>query len=123
MDKLERLYALHALLEGRRGALSLSEIARRQECSSATAKRAFRELRETFNAPLNFDAALGGCRYETADGEPRFGLPGIWIGADALAALLTLREVLSRLEPGLLGDILAPLSRASASSSCIAALA
>lgn len=110
MDKLERLYAVHALFEGRRGALPLSEVARRLECSPATAKRAFREMRTQFNAPLIYDPALGGYRYARSDGEPRFELPGIWFGAEELAALLTLREVLARLEPGLLNDVLAPLS-------------
>lgn len=43
MDKLERLYALHGLFDGRRRALPLAEIVERLECSPATAKRAIRE--------------------------------------------------------------------------------
>jgi predicted DNA-binding transcriptional regulator YafY len=111
MDKLERLYALHSFLSGRRRAASLAEIVERLECSPATAKRAIRELRTLINAPLVYDAAFGGYRYASADGEPRFELPGLWFGAEELAALVTLREMLARLEPGLLNEILAPLAR------------
>ncbi len=111
MDKLERLYALHDLFDGRRRAIPLAEIMERLECSPATAKRAIRELRTLINAPLIFDATLGGYRYAPEDGGPRFELPGLWFRAEELAALVTLREVLARLEPGLLNEALAPLAR------------
>lgn len=110
MDKVERLYALHGLFDGRRGALPLAQVVERLECSPATAKRAIREFR-SLGAPLEYDTALGGYRYAPADGEPRFELPGLWFRADELAALVTLREVLARLEPGLLNEALAPLAR------------
>ncbi|MBI4230355.1 MAG: hypothetical protein HY608_05930 [Planctomycetes bacterium] len=111
MDKLERLYALHGLLDGRRGALPLAGIVERLECSPATAKRAIREMRTLLDAPLVYDASLGGYRYAPEDGGRRFELPGLWFRADELAALVTLRQVLGRLEPGLLNEVLAPLAR------------
>jgi predicted DNA-binding transcriptional regulator YafY len=111
MDKLERLYALHGLFDGRRKAMPLAEIVDRLECSPATAKRAIRELRTTLGAPLQYDAGLGGYRYASEEGAPRFELPGLWFGPEELAALVTLREVLARLEPGLLNEALSPLAR------------
>jgi predicted DNA-binding transcriptional regulator YafY len=111
VDKLERLYALHRLLDGRHSALSLADIGERLECSPATVKRAIRELRTLIDAPLRYDAALGGYRYAPEEGASRVELPGLWFGAEELAALVTLREVLARLEPGLLNEILAPLGR------------
>jgi len=108
---MSRLYTMHAFFDGRRRAVSLEEICRHLECSPATAKRAIRELRDELGAPLAYDAELRGYRYEYNDGEPRFELPGMWFRADELAALVTLREMLVRLEPGVLGDILAPLAR------------
>lgn len=110
MDKLERLYALHGLFDGRRTALPLAAIVQRLECSPATAKRAIRELRSFLNAPLVFDRELDGYRYAPEDGAPRFELPGLWFRAEELAALVTLRELLSRLEPGLLTEVLTPLA-------------
>lgn len=111
MDKLERIHALHKIFDGRRGSLSLAEIGERLECSPATAKRAIGELRDLTNAPLNYDRSVRGYRLTPEDGGPRFELPGLWFQADELAALVTLREVLARLEPGLLSEILAPLAR------------
>jgi len=111
MDKLERLYSLHSLLDGRRTAVPLAEIRERLECSPATAKRAIREVRTLLGAPLIYDASLGGYRYAPEEGERRFELPGLWLKAEELAALVTLREVLARLEPGLLNEALAPLAR------------
>lgn len=111
MDKLERLYALHRLFGSRRSAIALSEIAERLECSPATAKRCIREFRTVLNAPLEYDAPRGGYRYLQPEGAPRFELPGLWWNADELAALVTFRDVLSGMEPGLLRDVLAPLSR------------
>jgi len=111
MGKLERLYALHGLLDRRRTPVTLTEIVEKLECSPATAKRAIRELRTLLAAPLAYDASLGGYRYDSVDGEPRFELPGLWLGADELTALVTLRELLNRLEPGLLNEALAPLAR------------
>lgn len=110
MDKLTRCFALHRLLDGRRTALPLTTIMEKLECSPATAKRAIQEFRERFNAPLEYDRGRGGYRYVQHDGEPRFELPGLWFGADEIAALVTLREVLVKLEPGILGEILAPLA-------------
>lgn len=111
MDKMERLFKLRSLLDGRRSPITLSTLAERMECSPATAKRAIRELRAFFDAPLVYDRARGGYRYAPIDGEARVELPGLWFGPEELAALVTLREVLARLEPGLLGEALAPLAR------------
>jgi len=111
MDKLERMYLLHRLLDGRRAAVSLDRIAQHLECSPATAKRAIREFRTRLDAPLAYDRTRGGYHYAEREGQARFELPGLWFGAEELAALVTLREMLARLEPGLLGEALEPLSR------------
>lgn len=79
MDKLERLYRMHGLFDGRRRAISLAGIAEQLECSPATAKRAIREFRDLFGAPLIYDRDRAGYRYDTACGEPRFELPGLWL--------------------------------------------
>lgn len=111
MHKLERLYRIREIFEGRRTPVSLNQIAEQLECSPATAKRAIRETRTLLNAPVVYDRALGGYRCVPADGERRFELPGLWFREEELAALLTLREVMTRLAPGLLSEALSPLAR------------
>ena len=111
MARLERVHDLHAMLDGRRTPLPLAEIVDRLECSVPTAKRAIRALRDTYGAPLVYDRDARGYRYAHAEGEPRFELPGLWFGADELATLVTLKEIIARLEPTLLASIMAPLSR------------
>lgn len=111
MDRFERLYELHSLLDGRRSGVSLADIANALDCSEATAKRAIRTLRSNFEAPLRFDADRGGYFYDTGPEARRFELPGIWLSAAEIASLALLRELLARLEPGLLEETLAPLAR------------
>jgi predicted DNA-binding transcriptional regulator YafY len=110
MDKMERLYALHTLFDGRRRPVPMAEIVERLECSPATAKRAIREFR-MLGAPLDYDPALGGYRYTLEEGQRRFELPGLWFRVEEIAALATLRELLARLEPGVLAEVLSPLAR------------
>jgi len=111
VDKFERLYSLHGVLDGRHRPIPVTEIAERLECSVPTAKRAIRELRTVLGAPLVYDRDRGGYRYAPRDGEPSFELPGLWFQAEELAALVTVREVLAKLEPSVFGELLAPLSR------------
>ena len=111
LDKLTRLTRLHGLFSGRRTALSIVDLCERLECSRATAKRALRELREESGAPVHYDREFGGYLYRQPEGETRFELPGLWFGPDELAGLVTLRELLARLEPGVLAELLAPLGR------------
>jgi predicted DNA-binding transcriptional regulator YafY len=81
------------------------------ECSAATVFRLIREMRDYLNAPIEYDAASGGYRYaRDADGGT-YELPGVWFNVQELQALLVFDRLLAGLEPGLLGEHLAPLSR------------
>jgi predicted DNA-binding transcriptional regulator YafY len=111
MDRIERIYALHTFLDGRVRPVSLREIATHLECSPATAKRAIRALRTSLEAPLVYNRELEGYRYEPDEDGRRFQLPGVWLNADELTALATLRELVAGLEPGLLDELLSPLAR------------
>ncbi|RMF73025.1 MAG: WYL domain-containing protein [Acidobacteria bacterium] len=68
-------------------------------------------LREWFGAPVRHDRDRGGYFYDRDPEQPAFELPGIWLTADELRALVTLETVLSGLRPGLLADCLRPLAR------------
>jgi predicted DNA-binding transcriptional regulator YafY len=80
------------------------------EVSWATLKRDLGYLRERLNAPIIYDAEVGGYRFATPECEgPRYELPGLWFNADEAHALLGLHHLLSELEPSLLSPHVAPL--------------
>ncbi len=111
MDKFDRIYAAHTLLSQRRSAVSRSELVERLGCSEPTVYRIIHLLRSRLGAPIEFDRSAQGYRYRRdADGS-RFELPGLWFSAEELQALIVFDNLFERLEPGLLGEHLAPLTR------------
>jgi predicted DNA-binding transcriptional regulator YafY len=108
MSKVERLYHLHNILEQRRTPISRHELMERLECSQATLYRLVAELRDFLGAPLEQDPDTRGFYYDRSYEQP-FDLPGIWISPDELQALLTARQVLGNVQPGLLEGELASL--------------
>ncbi len=101
MSKVERLYHLHNILSQRRTPISRQELMERLECSQATLYRLVAELRDFLGAPLEQDAENRGFYYDRSYDQP-FELPGIWISPAELQALLTARQVLGNVQPGLL---------------------
>lgn len=73
----------------------------RLECSQATLYRLVAELRDFLGAPLEQDEDNRGFYYDRSYDQP-FELPGIWISPAELQALLTARQVLGNVQPGLL---------------------
>ena len=73
----------------------------RLECSQATFYRLIAELRDYLGAPLEQDEDNRGFYYDRSYDQP-FELPGIWISPAELQALLTARQVLGNVQPGLL---------------------
>jgi predicted DNA-binding transcriptional regulator YafY len=107
LSKLDELYRLHRLIDGRRTGISRAVLIGEHGFARATLARLIADLRDKLNAPLIHDKERGGYRYDTADG--RHPLPGLWFSADELLALVTLKHLLANLEPGLLDDHLRPL--------------
>jgi predicted DNA-binding transcriptional regulator YafY len=101
MSKVERLYHLHNILNQRRTPISRQALMERLECSQATLYRLVAELRDFLGAPLEQDPETRGFYYDRSYEQP-FELPGIWISPDELQALLTARQVLGNVQPGLL---------------------
>lgn len=108
MKHVEDVFNVHRILQARRNGISAEELCERTGCSASGLKRTLAFLRDTLHAPLIFDAARGGYRY---DGDGLYELPGLWLSAEELAALLVIDEALQALPPGLLSDALAPLRR------------
>lgn len=107
MSKIDELYRLHRLLDGRRTGISRATLTRDHGFSRSTLSRLIADLRDKLGAPLIHDKDRNGYHYDTADG--RHLLPGLWFSADELLALVTLKHLLTHLEPGLLDDHLRPL--------------
>jgi predicted DNA-binding transcriptional regulator YafY len=108
MSKIERLYHLHNILSQRRTPISRHDLMERLECSQATLYRLVNELRDFLGAPIEQDPDTRGFYYDRSYEQP-FELPGIWISPGELQALLTARQVLSNVQPGLLEGELASL--------------
>lgn len=108
MSRVERLYHLHNILAQRRTPISRHDLMERLECSQATLYRLVAELRDFLGAPIEQDPDNRGFYYDRSYEQP-FELPGIWISPGELQALLTARQVLSGVQPGLLEGELASL--------------
>jgi predicted DNA-binding transcriptional regulator YafY len=113
VGKHERHYKIkHQLDAGR--CLTLAELTDSLQASPATIKRDIRDLRHRMNAPvawcpdrhgwyLDRSQQLAGAQYE---------LPGLWLSAAEIHALLTMQHLLANLDSGgLLGPLIAPLTQ------------
>lgn len=110
MDKFDRIFQLHAILNKRRTPISIADLAERMDCSRPTVFRALRTLRDNLGAPIIFDkGGGGGYRYDTAEG--RYELPGLWFSAGELLALVIIQHFLNELGGGLLEEHFALLSK------------
>ena len=107
MSKLDELYRLHRLLDGRRTGIARAELIGTHGFARSTLARLIADLRDKLGAPIVHDRERGGYRYTSTDA--RHPLPGLWFSADELLALVTLKHLLANLEPGLLDDHLRPL--------------
>jgi proteasome accessory factor C len=108
MDRFDRIFDLHKLLSASRLPVSRQRIEQELECSRATAKRIIEAMRLYLNAPIKYDRERNGYYYDPSEGE-MYELPGVWFNAAELHALLSVQQLLSDLQPGLLERQLSPL--------------
>lgn len=111
MSAMERIYQIDQILGDRRF-VTRKELQERLGVSWATLKRDLNYLRDRLNAPIVFDRALGGYRFEAAGTRigPQYELPGLWFSAEEIHALLTMQHLLANLDTGgLLGPQIKPL--------------
>lgn len=112
MDKFDRIYELHKILRDRRTPISRADLmARLGGCSEPTVYRLIRLLKEQLNAPVEWHDDLQGYYYRRDADGGTWELPGLWFNAGELQALIVFDRLLENLEPGLLSEHLAPLSR------------
>ena len=111
MDKFDRLFQLHSILRSRRVPISFEELKSKLGCSKATLHRALAALKDRLNAPIVFDKGSNGYRYADQRGSITFELPGLWLTATELQALVVIQRLLKDLGGGLLEEHLAPLAK------------
>jgi predicted DNA-binding transcriptional regulator YafY len=109
MDKFDRIFRLHSILNGRRTVIRPEDLMAQLECSKPTLYRAIATLKDTLNAPVLFDKERGGFRSASNDG--RYELPGLWFTAAELQALTVRQRLLKDLGGGLLEEHLGPLTK------------
>lgn len=120
MNIFDRIFALHRELKTAHQPVSRVTLEERLECSTATIKRIIQQMRDYLNAPIEYDRDANGYFYaEQNEYGPVYELPGLWFNAAEVQAILTLKTLLSRLEPGLLSTQLEPLAELLDSSGMV----
>ncbi len=113
MAQADRLFKLRSWLDSGR-AVGRDFLLRELEVSLSTVKRDLDLLRDRLNMPIVWDADLHGWRIDR--GQPpagqQFELPGLWLSAEEIHALLTMQHLLANLDAGgLIGPHIDPLMK------------
>lgn len=108
MDRTERFYKIQRLLTQRRYVLRETFI-EELGVSRATLKRDLAYLRDRMLVPIEWDRDRGYFLDESAGPDQTYQLPGLWFSAAEVHALLTMEQLLERLQPGLLSQQVRPL--------------
>ena len=111
MSQTERLYRIAAYLKAGR-CVSRDALLQEFEISPATLKRDIAHLRDRMNMPVVFARDQRGYRLDPTAQQigTQYELPGLWLAADEVHALLTMQHLLTHLDAGgLLGPHIAPL--------------
>ena len=121
MGQTERLYKIrHALAAGR--CVTPARLQADLEVSPATLKRDIRHLRDRMNTPVRWCRERRGWVLDQA--QPQLGtqyeLPGLWLSADEVHALLTMQHLLTHLDAGglLAPPTIKPLDEATLLAAC-----
>ncbi len=106
MDRTERFYKIQQLIH-RHKVVSARRIRDELEVSPATFKRDLEYLRSRLNIPIVWDREHNGYCFDPQAQVQE--LPGLWFSAQEIYALLTMKQLLENLQPGLLGPHVEPL--------------
>ncbi len=102
MTTIDRLQQLHRLLKSHRRPVPLARLAERMECTEKTVRRAIEDMRNFFEAPIEYFPDGNGWQY--AASEDQFELPGLWLTSRELQSLTLLLHVLESFGNGLLNQ-------------------
>jgi predicted DNA-binding transcriptional regulator YafY len=111
MNRTERFYKIDQLINDRQ-LVPFRDLQEALEISRATLKRDLEYMRNRLNAPIVWDRAAGGYRFEsqTPGIGGQYELPGLWFSSQEIHALLTMQHLLANLDQGgMLAPHVAPL--------------
>lgn len=108
MSRIHRIHQIDQMLNNRHH-VTIHDFLTTLEVSLATFKRDLEFMRDKLNAPIVWDRDLCAYRLDATPDTCRYQLPGLWLNAGEAHALLTLHQLLEQLEPGLLGQHIAPI--------------
>ena len=111
MDKFDRIYQLHNILDGRKTPLPLEDLMLRLECSAATVFRIIKAMKDYLGAPIEYIDDPPGYRYLPIPEGRAYQLPGLWFSARELQALALLQRLIRGLGHGLLEAHLSPVTK------------
>ena len=109
MERTERIALLHGLLTRNRYGLSNDRLMQESACSRSTLYRDLSFMRDSLGAPLVHEGDPARIWRYVHRESGAFQLPGVWLSADELYALMLAQEVLQRSGAGLLSQALGPL--------------
>ncbi len=107
MERTERFHKIDYLLKNHRQ-VSMAMLIDKLEVSESTIKRDISYMRDRLQAPILWTQEKRGYHY-TDNGQ--FQLPGLWLNASELHALITSQQLLSQVQPGLLEPHIQPLQQ------------
>lgn len=108
MSQTERLYRIERLLRARES-VPIATFLSVLEVSRSTFRRDIEYLRSRLNTPVEWDREARAYRLAGSSGLKRSELPGLWLSAGEIQALLTMQHLLKDLEPGVLSRHVQPL--------------
>lgn len=108
MSRTERIYRIARLLSDKR-VVSRDLLLDDLEVSHATLKRDLEYMRDRLSAPIEWDRDSGGYRIGPDGGGGVWQLPGLWFTPSEIIALLTMRQLLDSLGPGLISRQIEPV--------------
>ena len=112
MSQAERLSRIQADL-AQNGYVKLEELKRKFEVTRTTIMRDFEIIRDRLGAPLVYNRATNSYRlmvHKEVFSTP-YEFPGMWLTPPEAYAVLTLYNVLRRVDPGVLHGALSPLTK------------
>ena len=107
MSQIERIYRIHDTLRSARRPVPMQTLMENLEASRNTITRDFQFMRDILGAPITYNREHNGHEYDPE--EPVFELPGFWMNASELHALLASEQLLEAVQPGLMTPHLSPL--------------
>lgn len=100
MDRTERFYKIQTMLMAQ-PAVTMRQMQETLEVSRATLNRDLAYMRDRLGIPFTWNASLRGYALTQQPSHARtFELPGIWFSEQEIHSVLTMLEMISKLEPG-----------------------